>query len=481
MSRILLFAALVSTAAFGAPPSRELAVFWPAPDPEAWKLLRQLDATAVLTPLSVRKPASPGIALIAELNSRSQFEEIKEDLALARKLGYDGAAVHAAGEEAAFRALLKEYGSFIQFVYLDPPRLHWNVAPARAVLWAGLWPGLQAADTATAAATEKPWINANLHLYAWLRAFAPGRPAWLRTPEPKPDTRYDSVEVALAEAFAAGGNAILQVPELYREGLVKSAPRARQSWDSLCNLAAALRKVPSFADAAPGSSTAILAGAFDDFEELINLPFRVNLSPRVIPANASLKLDGTRVLIAVNQQLPPAQARAALDFTRAGGILVAAPESSGEIPWLAAARPRKAEDAKPWSFWELGSGLVYLYPEAIIDPSEFSYDLREISGLDNPRHTGLNGLDFRVWNAPSVLGILYDSAAGGKQLVLISYGQARNRDFLVGIRGKWNSAVLRHPGAPDQPLELMPRGWFVEANLNAAGRIAVVEVKGVRP
>jgi hypothetical protein len=164
-----------------------------------------------------------------------------------------------------------------------------------------------------------------------------------------------------------------------------------------------------------------------------------------------------------------------------GGILVAAPEATGEVAWVAAAKPQKVKDEKPWSVWSLGKGRIYLYPEAVIDPSEFAYDLREISGLDNPSHTGLNGLDFRVWNASTVLGILYEAANGGKRLVLLSYGQGMNRDFLVGVRGSWTRGTLCQPGVPDQPLELMQRGWFVETNLKAAGRVAIVELEGVKP
>jgi hypothetical protein len=487
MSRLLCFAmavgvgALAVSASAVAAPPRELAVYWPTPpDANEWKLLRQLDATAVLMPLSVRKPELAGIALIAEIKERP-LEETGEDLALARKLGYDGAAIYATGEEAAFGALLRKYGNFVQFVFLSPKQAGWRVAPARAVLLAGLWPGLQAADTATAAATEKPWINANLHLYAWLRAFYPERPAWLRTPEPKPDTRYDSAEVALAEAFAGGGHALLQLPEMYRAGLRQGTPRALQSWNALSALARALRGTGGFEAVAPAGSTAIVTGDYEEFEELLNLPFRDNLSPRVLPAGRPARLQGTRVLVAVNQSLDAAQAREAIAFTRAGGILVASPESTGVAPWLSAAQPRKIRDEKPWSLWELGAGRVYLYPELIIDPSEFAYDLREISGQDNPRHTGLNGLDFRVWNAPTVLGTLYEGANGGKRLVLISYGQGMNRDFLIGVRGTWASGVLRQPGADGQKLELMQRGWFAEANLKAAGRVAIVELEGKQP
>ena len=91
-------------------------------------------------------------------------------------------------------------------------------------------------------------MDQNCYLVGYLRALYPGQPAVLGY---LPDARcrrgagrvirYESHELALVEAWVAGGNYVLAPDARYREGLLKGAQDALTAWRRLGKTAAWLR------------------------------------------------------------------------------------------------------------------------------------------------------------------------------------------------------------------------------------------------
>lgn len=446
---------------------------WPAPDAHAVRRATELGAQTLI----VRNPSSPAPAHAAPLQVLAEIPADPKAVEAARAAGYDGAAVSAAGEQKAFRAFLQTHKDFVRYVYLKPDQLAWDVSPAQAILQHGQWPGFKQASAGEAGATERPWLVANLHLYAYLRALAPTRAPILAYPPDNQSARYESAEAALAEAYAGGGALVLELPEMYRAGLAQNDARAAQSWKNLCELARFFTAQAAVKRAGGGATTAIVSGALDDeTEEFLNLAYRNNLSPEVlIRGRIATAGKGLRIIAAPNQQPAPADARALVSFASAGGIVLASPPLGEEWkPWWGAARKLRTEG--PRDVYQLGRGTLYVYREAFTDPSDLASELRETAGVANPTGRGLNGLDYRLWNASTTLGTLH-AAPGGRTLILISYGRRLDQDFLAGARGRIASVTCLMPGKPLSTPRLMDWGWRVEWNQEGLNRVGVFTLK----
>lgn len=447
---------------------------WPAPEAQAVKLASELGAgTLLVHHPDGAAPARPGtLKILAEIPAEAAAVEA------ARQNGYDGAAVAASGTEAQFKAFLQAQAGFVRVVFLKPEQLGWDVRPAQAVLRHGQWPGLKSAGgAAEAGATERPWLVGNLHLYAYLRALYPARTPVLHFVPEEQSARNEGVEVALAEAFAGGGEVVLELPEIYRTGLQKGDARASQAWKSLCELSGFLSGQASLRRAGGGARTAIVAGPLDEeTEEFLNLAYRNNLSSEVLPAGrVRAEATGLRIVAVVNRLLSAQDARQLELFARSGGsVLTSPPMGEALKPWWGAGK--KLRNEGPRDVYQVGKGIVYAYREGFVDPSQFASDLREASGVDNPAGYGLNGLDFRLWNAGTTLGVLH-RADGGRTLILVSYGRRVDHDFLVGLRGRVTSGTFTGPGKPPAPLHLMPWDWRVEWNQEGLSRVGIFTLK----
>lgn len=453
-------------------PENKILARWPAANAAAVRLLSEIGVDVLLTtPEEGRAPETPSsIMLMAEIAPGTALDALPAAVKKARDSGYAGVAVTAAGDEQKFRQFLASNADIVRFVFLKPEQIAWNVAPAHAVLISEIWPGLRATSTSSASASERPWLNANLHLYAWLRARFPSRPALLACVPDNPSARYDSVEVGLAEAFATGGNQFLTFPDSYRAALLAQQPRAQTAWRSLARLTAFVKQHAGVKRQLDGARAGIVAGPLDEVEEIFNLAFRNNLSPRPISPSAPLPPVG--FLSVANTPVEKQDTQRLLTFVGNGGTVLATPPDW----WSAHARKVRSEESR--DIFSTGKGTIYAYKEAIIDPAEFSLDLRDMEGVDNPGGFGLQGLDFRLWNVNTALGTLHRPAPGKLVLILTLYGNVVDHDFLVGVRGKFRSATFEDSAHPaPQPVRLMPHGGRVELNLKGLGRTGIITLE----
>lgn len=443
---------------------------WPEASVEAVRRAGELGAAMLVVPASSRAPAaSRGLEVIAAVASASP------EIEAARSAGFRGVMLAAPADPAALRALLERHGAFIRLVALAPAQAHWDTSPAQAVIRAGQWPGLQALDN-SAGATELPWINANLHHYAWLEGLHPRRVPLLDFDPPAETAQYEGAEILLAEAWSFGGAAMLRLPESWREALAKGDARAAAAWERLCEVSAFLRSLGE-GPHRPASSLAVLVPEWDEeFEEICNLAWRQQLSPRVLPLANLAPPSGLRLIAVPNRTPPPSVQQQLRGFASAGGIVLVAPEPGQTlVPWWGDVRESVKEGTI--TVHRTGRGSVRVMEEPALDPFLFALDLREQLGLDNPLGRGLHGLDARIWNASTVLPVLRRRKDGELIVVLIAYGRRLDHDFLAGARGRFRAARLEQPGAPPTPLKLMPRGGRVEWNQAGLQRIAVVTLE----
>jgi len=442
---------------------------WPEASPEAARRAAELGAAILVVPAAEKAPAAQaGIEVLATTAADSKA------IAAAERAGFAGVMIQAPEDEAALRLLLKQHGKFIRIVSLVPAQAHWEVSPALAAVRAGQWPGLMALG-GEAGATEQPWINGNLHIYAWLEGFFPRRAPVLDY-EPAADSmQYEGAELALAEAWAFGGAAVLRLPPAYREGLARGDARANTAWGRLRDVASFLKQKGD-GPREPASTLAVLVPRWDEeFEEILNLAWRQQLSPRVIPSERFAAPRGLR-LAAVANHTPPEAAQARLrEFAAAGGHVLVTPEPGEPLKaWWGDAKPQSKEGGL--ETYRIGRGTVRVMEEPVLDPFLFALDLREQLGMDNPLGRGLHGLDVRLWYASAVLPVLRRQKDGELMVVLIGYGRWIDHEFLAGARGQFRSARMEQPGAA-APVKLMPRGGRVEWDQPGLHRIAVITLE----
>jgi len=445
---------------------------WPEADAACVSLLRQLGAAAVWLPLEAPGEPSPfldacrraGIRVIAELGAADTAK-----LAEARRAGFAGATFKAAGDERQIRKLASEQSGWELFVYLKPEQIHWRVEPARPVLLAGLWPGSRRSDPTLAGASQAVWLDANSYLVAYLRGLFPDRDALLGY---RPDedagiakdqrVPYNSVELALAEAAAAGGNFVLTLPEHYRQALLKGETRAQTAWNALVQTARFLNQYAETFRRPSAARVAVAAWSLEDCAEILNLLYRNNVSPAVVGANRIPAPGRFQILVTVGMGSYPDGVDRALEFARAGGKVLAVPASGDEKPWWAtAARRTRSEEGR--DIYSLGKGIIIAYREPVSDPGEFALDVIDVMGWRTR--------DLRIWGAGAVIGLLHRHDGGRLSIELLNYG-GFERDFLVRVEQRFRQASLRTPQAPPLPLRAAQRGSGTEIEVPGVNRVA---------
>ena len=488
MRYLIVLLALVVQGATPVDPERGLIAWWPDATATSVELLRQVGVQAVITNVTASLTrAEGGMTVLAEVEADAGA------VAKAKALGFGGVAVNAGADEAALKALLKAEAGYVAVVYLKPEQIGWDVSPALAVLRGGVWPGIAPRDPSVASASEGIWLDANSSLVAYLRAVYPKRPAVLGYRPDKdggvPATRSvpaRSVEVSLADAYAAGGHVILSIPDDYRVALMKGEARALTAWKSLARVAGFLQKQRATVRNEAFSRVAVIAGDLEQSGEILNLAYRRNLSPVVVPVKFAppVSLDRFDVVAAANVPLTPAEIEALTGFVRRGGTVLAAPAAEDEKnpQWWTKAGGKKVGSAEDRDVYTLGKGRIYGYHGTVLDPGPFALDLKDAAADQAPSEDGIKNLDFRIWSADSVLGVMYRVGPKRMMLVLTSYGNNVRGDFLTGVRGRFREAkMLDASGGAASPIVLMPRAGRVEFNLKQLARTAVILLEEQTP
>lgn len=385
----------------------------------------------------------------------------KASVSLLIEAGIQAVIAEAPGE--AFTSACREAGIEVlapdALAFVDTGSIG-GAPPGKPVAFTGgSWPGLAHFDGA-AGASSGPWIDANLHWIAWLRALYPKRPpliAYL----PKSDATlvpYDSLETALAEAWVMGGNYLLALPPAFRDGLLKGEDKARQAWTRLGLTARFLREHAAMFHAHVSPNLTVLVEGGETTAEIANLLYRRSLSPALAPAaDPPAPTPSLMVMLAVDLEPPaPPVRRRILAHAESGATVVV-----NGAWWKGAAGLKKLRSDPDREIYALGRGRVAAYRETIGDPGEFAYDVIDLVGQER-RAT-------RSWSGASIT-----VAAGKGLLYVVNYGWRSQRGALVRIHGSYRGATLLRPEAPPERLEPARRGAGVEVEIPEMQRVAVL-------
>lgn len=382
---------------------------------------------------------------------------------LLAEAGVEAVSAEAPGE--AFARACREAGIDLlapgSLAFADAASLDGAPPEKTLAFTGGVWPGLAAFD-GMAGASSGPWVDANLHWAGWLRALYPGRDAYLAH-APESGERilpYDSLELALVEAWVMGGNCLLAPPAALREGLLRDDARAREAWQRLGRTTRFLRRHEALFGQPVFPNLTVLVEAGEATAELANLMHRRSLSPALAPA-ADPPAPDPRILVLVAVDIaepPPATGRRILDHARAGATVVV----NGKW-WQATAGLSRLGEEEDRDILRLGRGKVAAYHDAIGDPGEFAYDVIDFVGQDRRAA--------RLWNAAAAIGV----ASGNGTLCAVNYGRSMERGgALARISGRRRRARLLCPEAESTLLDPKPRGSGTEVEIPPWRRLAVV-------
>ncbi|MGH9631188.1 MAG: hypothetical protein ACRD7E_23030, partial [Bryobacteraceae bacterium] len=268
--------------------------------------------------------------------------------------------------------------SELQFLELN--KLSSAKPGANVVLTNGLWPGIsrpapvKGRGDETASASIEPWVDSNGYWIGYLRALYPDRPPVLGYLPDKLGDRavpFDSLELALIEAWTAGGNYILALEPVFREALLRNEPKAAAAWEQLGSTARWLREhITLFRqDPLPIVTALVEPGAAT--AEISNLLYRRHVSPYLCPAAAPPSPDPERLaLVAANLKRPePGVVKRILANAEAGASVIAAALPKQE--WWQAAALKSVRSDVDREFYAFGKGRIVAYRRPVSDPSEF--------------------------------------------------------------------------------------------------------------
>jgi hypothetical protein len=405
---------------------RQTVIRWNDPDPKYVPLLQEGGITAVLTPPNEgfeKACAAAAIQVVHE--SDVQF------------IGLADAAKAGSGSSVIFRT--------------------------------GLWPGVHPQDVSVASATRSVWIDQNCYLVACLRALYPKLPAvlgYLPDKEggvsPERAVPFETLELALAEAWMPGGNFVMALERQFRESLLKGAANAMAAWRKMGRTAGWLRENASVFGQPMQRCVTILVENQESSLEIANLAYRQNVSPALAPAANPPVPDPARclALVAAGIETPAADARRRILANAEAGttLLVDAP---GPQAWWRVAGLKRLREDPDCDYYSLGKGQVVAYKEPVVDPSDLALDMID--------YVTQNRRAARVFNCNSAVVM-----AGPAVLYIINYGRPQDLPVLARLQGAFTKATLLRPEAAAQTVKVSRRGTSSEATLPGLERVAAV-------
>lgn len=389
--------------------------------------------------------------------------------------GVDAPAFRDACAAAGIRALP---AAAIQSCALEELR---GVAPGTpvAVKW-GLWPGVQGRDPDVASATRTLWMDTNGFRVGCLRALYPAIPPLLAYQpdadagvKPERVVPFESLELALVEAWVAGGNYVLALEPRYQEALLRGDAKAMEAWRSLGRTARWLREHAEVFRQPPLPTVTMLVDHGDFSHEIAKLMYRQSVSPSLHPLSDPPPPDpARRVVIAAGVDAPPAPiADRLLAHASAGAILVV--DGAADDAWWRRGGQQRARSQEDRDFYTFGRGEVVAYRE-LVDPGEFALDVVDL--VTQARRPA------RLWNCQAgvplaTAGPRSGPVRGQAALHVLNYSRSLDLPVLARIEGVYDAATVLRPDHAPLDVKVARRGSASEVAIPEIARIAVVVFK----
>jgi hypothetical protein len=266
--------------------------------------------------------------------------------------------------------------------------------------------------------TRAPWIDSNVALARFERAFQPGQAllfsfSWdLTDPlERRQGPPVEDYALAIAEAGAMHADVILPVHPNLQKGLAEGDKMAWSEWARVKTYLSFYSKENN-PEQQPLTEAVVVTDHYQDAYEAMNLLARRNITFRVLrPGDVTAqRLSGSGVVVMFSAPDGPA-ARALQAFSSAGGtVLVVDPHGPGH--W----EPLHAVKASDGTSYKIERGETVASSQVVGNPDGFAEKVRNLLH----RH----GLLIYVWNAVTTIAFPYHAPqSGGMVLDLVNYAQ----------------------------------------------------------
>jgi len=290
--------------------------------------------------------------------------------------------------------------------------------------------------------TSQPWVDSNLGLVRFARAFRPEAiPLYsfhwnlsdaLRK---KLGPTAEDYSLAISEADAFRADVILDLHEGLQKGLAHNEAEAWALWNNVKRYVA-LQSVES----APGmppmplANTGIVTNNYRVSYEGINMMARHNIPFVVLrPADLEAKrLDGLDMLVVFSAP-SIAACRVLDDFAKQGGIVVLV-NLRGDFPWHSSEPIRRNVQS---AVYNVGTGQIVEFAEPVIDPEVFSRDMRRLMGVQRS--------SLSLWNSLTTIAVPYREKPVGETILnLVNYA-LEPEPVQVQINGHFSSILYESP------------------------------------
>jgi hypothetical protein len=322
--------------------------------------------------------------------------------------------------------------------------------------------------------TSQPWLDENLAMVRYERAFEPGKVplytfSWdlsdplLKQNGPSPA----DYSLAVAEAGAFHADLVLELHPQQQNGLADGDAHALADWDQVKRTMAFYQRPVNEKDAA---AVGIITDDYDTSYEEINLMARHNIPFRVLDSE-NLKpqdLEGLSVVIAF-ATLRKELREGIQNFAEQGGVAVLV-NLPAMYPWDSAAGAKKNGHSVTYT---IGKGRVIELGEPINDPETFAQDIRRLMSKDR--------VPVSLWNSLTTLVAEYSGEKPGEAAVeLVNYAEEPVQ-VQVQVKGKFGSVRYDSPRQACcqelKPAYVDGFTQFVVPNLLIGGRVHLAEAK----
>ena len=285
--------------------------------------------------------------------------------------------------------------------------------------------------------TEQPWIDSNLALVGYDRAFRPSQTPVIDFQWALPDALQQQLGpstenylLAVAEAGALHSDLVLNLHPSFEKALVSGSDEGWAVWERVAKYIEFYLRKGERPVAFP-ASVGVVTNNYDASYETTNLMARHNIPFRVLPPShlTSNGLQGLD-LIVVFAQPDEAAIRQVARFVDGGGVAILVSLRSPFSGQSSGARRVSGDSV----IYTMGKGKVIEIAQGVADPGAFSRDIRRLLGEEK--------LPISLWNASTTIVIPYKLPGTSTATVELVNYSAEPMPVQVRIKGSYS--VVRY-------------------------------------
>jgi hypothetical protein len=285
--------------------------------------------------------------------------------------------------------------------------------------------------------TEQPWIDSNLALVGYDRAFRPAQIPLIDFQWEHSDALQqqlgpstENYSLAVAEAGALHSDLILNLHPSLEKALVSESDEGWAVWKRVAKYVEFYRREGERPVAFP-ATVGVVTDNYDASYETMNLMARHNILFRVLPPS-DLTPQGLQGLdlIVIFARPDEAAIRQVARFVDGGGVSILVSLRS-PFPEQSSGARRVSGDSVSYT---MGKGKVIELAQGVADPETFARDVRRLLGEEK--------LPISLWNASTIIAIPYKLPGTSTATVELLNYSADPMPVQVRIKGSYS--VVRY-------------------------------------